>query len=48
VHIPLFPGKKISESGISIFASDEFKNIREQEGYQVFEVKSGHFQFVTQ
>ncbi|MDP3180848.1 MAG: alpha-L-rhamnosidase C-terminal domain-containing protein, partial [Bacteroidota bacterium] len=47
VYIPLMQGKVITESGRSIVNSKDLKSLKEAEGYQVFAVKSGKYEFVS-
>lgn len=47
VYIPILKGKSVIESGRSIANSKDIKFQKEELGYQVFEVKSGKYQFVS-
>ena len=47
VYVPLRKGKQIMESGLQISASGDVRLISEEEGYQLFAVKSGQYHFVS-
>jgi len=47
VYVPLRKGKQILESGLPISKSNDVKSMGEEEGYQVFAVKSGQYHFVS-
>ncbi|MDP3914591.1 MAG: family 78 glycoside hydrolase catalytic domain [Bacteroidota bacterium] len=47
VYVPVMKGKVITENGRSITDSKEVKFLKEEEGYQVFMVKSGKYEFVS-
>jgi alpha-L-rhamnosidase len=47
VYVPVMKGKVITESGRSITDSKDVKLQKEEEGYQVFMVKSGKYEFVS-
>ncbi|MDO8927619.1 MAG: alpha-L-rhamnosidase C-terminal domain-containing protein, partial [Bacteroidota bacterium] len=47
VYVPVMKGKVINESGRSITDSKDVKFLKEEEGYQVFAVKSGKYEFVS-
>ena len=47
VYVPVMNGKVITESGHSIAESKDVKYQKEEEGYQVFAVKSGNYGFVS-
>jgi alpha-L-rhamnosidase len=47
VYVPVIKGKVITESGHSISNSKDVKFQKEEEGFQVFVVKSGLYQFVS-
>ena len=47
VYVPVMNGKVITESGHSIAESKDVKFQKEEEGYQVFAVKSGKYEFVS-
>lgn len=47
VYVPVMKGKVITENGRSIAESKDVKFQKEVEGYQVFAVKSGRYEFVS-
>ena len=47
VYVPILKGQSVIESGRSIADSKDVKFQKEELGYQVFEVKSGKYQFVS-
>ncbi len=47
VYAPIMKGKYITESGRSISDSKDVKFQKEEDGYQVFAVKSGKYEFVS-
>lgn len=48
VYVPVRKNNQISESGNQISDSDVLKSLDKENGYLVFEVKSGHYQFVSE
>jgi len=48
VYVPLLKGKRISESGVPLSSSKAVKIIKVEEGYQVAQVNSGQYQFVSE
>ena len=47
VYVPVMKGKVITENGRPISDSKDVKFQKEEEGYQVFAVKSGTYEFVS-
>jgi len=47
VYVPVRKRKEISENGHTITGSDEIRIISNVEGYRVFAVKSGNYQFLS-
>ncbi len=47
VYVPVLNGKNITESGRSITDSKDVQFLKEDEGYQVFAVKSGEYKFLS-
>lgn len=47
VYVPVRKGNQITEGGNLISTSDDVRLLREEEGYQVFAVKSGKYQFLS-
>ena len=48
VYVPVMKGKVITESGRLISDSKDVQFLKEEEGYRVFAVKSGQYQFVSE
>jgi len=48
VYVPVLKGKNITENGMEISASNTVQFIREENGYQLFAVKSGQYQFLSE
>ncbi len=48
VYVPVMKGNKITESGRLVARSNNVKFLREEDGYRVFEIKSGHYQFLSE
>jgi alpha-L-rhamnosidase len=47
VYVPLMKEKNVTEKGRSIDESEEIEFIKQEDGYQVFAVKSGKYEFVS-
>ena len=47
VYIPMMAGKRILEGGITIPVSNDIRFIKEEEGYSMFKVKSGNYDFLS-
>jgi alpha-L-rhamnosidase len=47
VFVPLMKGKRITESNRKVSASGNVRFLKEENGYRVFKVKSGTYQFVS-
>jgi len=47
VYVPILKGKSVIEGGHSISDSKDVKFQKEEDGYQVFAVKSGKYEFVS-
>ena len=47
VYIPIRKGKEILENGRAIKESDEIRSAGDEEGYRVFNVKSGTYLFLS-
>lgn len=48
VYVPLLIEKKIWENGQPVDRSKDIRLLKEEEGYRVFAVSSGHYQFLSQ
>jgi alpha-L-rhamnosidase len=48
VYVPILKKKKITESGKQISTSAEIRFLREEEGYRLFTVESGQYQFLSE
>jgi alpha-L-rhamnosidase len=47
IYVPVMKGRQITESGNLISASTDVQFVREDEGYQIFAVESGQYQFMS-
>ena len=47
VYVPILEGKSVSENGHSIIESDHVRFVGKEEGYQIFAVKSGKYEFLS-
>jgi len=47
VYVPLLSEKKIWENGQPVDRSKDVRLLKEEEGYRVFAVSSGHYQFLS-
>lgn len=48
VYVPVLKEKKITENGLEISGSNTVQFISEENGYQLFAVKSGQYQFLSE
>jgi alpha-L-rhamnosidase len=47
VYVPVMKEKNVTENGRSIDESEEIEFVKQEDGYQVFKVKSGKYEFVS-
>lgn len=48
VYVPVSNGKTVSENGAPVAESKDIQNKGEENGYRIFEVKSGEYEFVVE
>ncbi|MDO8930326.1 MAG: alpha-L-rhamnosidase C-terminal domain-containing protein, partial [Bacteroidota bacterium] len=48
VYVPMMKEKNVTENGRSIDELEEIEFIKEEDGYQVFKVKSGKYEFLSE
>jgi alpha-L-rhamnosidase len=48
VHVPVPNGKIVSENGVPVADSNDIQDLGEENGYRIFEVKSGEYEFVVE
>jgi alpha-L-rhamnosidase len=48
VHVPVPKGKTVSENGVPVADSNDIQDLGEENGYRIFEVKSGEYEFVVE
>jgi alpha-L-rhamnosidase len=48
VYVPVSNGKTVSENGVPVAESKDIQSKGEENGYRIFEVKSGEYEFVVE
>jgi alpha-L-rhamnosidase len=48
VYVPASNGKTVSENGVPVADSNNIQDLGEENGYRIFEVKSGEYEFVVE